>query len=124
MGRLIDADALYTLFVKMKSFGELTAKKAIRCVEEAPTVDAIPVEWIKNYINRTNDTDGYAVAEMLSEWEEDDEQPSSDACDQISELVIERLKAEKILEQLGQNLGEVFGKIAETILKEEGKKNG
>ena len=41
--RLIDADALYTLFVKMKSFGELTAKKAIRCVEEAPTVDAVPV---------------------------------------------------------------------------------
>lgn len=100
-------------------------------IYEAPTVDAIPVEWIKNYINRTNDTDGYAVAEMLSEWEEDDEQPSSDACDQISEIVMERLKAEKILEQLGQNLGEVFGKIAETIddycneiLKEEGKKNG
>ena len=49
MGRLIDADALYTLFVKMKSFGELTAKKAIRCVEEAPTVDAEPVrhgKWI------------------------------------------------------------------------------
>ena len=48
-GRLIDADALYTLFVKMKSFGELTAKKAIRCVEEAPTVDAEPVrhgKWI------------------------------------------------------------------------------
>lgn len=41
--RLIDAGALYTLFVKMKSFGELTAKKAIRCVEEAPTVDAEPV---------------------------------------------------------------------------------
>lgn len=61
----------------------------------------------------------------------EDEQPPSDACDQISELVIERLKAEKILEQLGQNLGEVFDKIAETIddycneiLKEEGKKNG
>lgn len=47
--RLINADALYTLFVKMKSFGELTAKKAIRCVEEAPTVDAEPVEhghWV------------------------------------------------------------------------------
>ena len=42
-GRLIEADALYTLFVKMKSFGELTAKKAIRCVEEAPTVEAEPV---------------------------------------------------------------------------------
>ena len=49
MTRLIDVDALYTLFVKMKSFGELTAKKAIRCVEKAPTVEAIPVEWLENF---------------------------------------------------------------------------
>lgn len=53
-GRLISADALYALFVKMKSFGELTAKKAIRCVEEAPTVDAIPVEWIKQFVKKEN----------------------------------------------------------------------
>ena len=43
MTRLIDADALYMNLVKMKDFGELTAKKAIRIVENAPTVDAVPV---------------------------------------------------------------------------------
>lgn len=41
--RLIDADALYTLLVKMKDFGDLTAKKAIRCVQSQPTIDAEPV---------------------------------------------------------------------------------
>ena len=43
--RLIDADALYIELVKMKDFGELTAKKAIRVVEKAPTIDAEP-HWI------------------------------------------------------------------------------
>lgn len=40
MVRLIDANALYTELVKMKDFGELTAKKAIRVVEKSPTIDA------------------------------------------------------------------------------------
>ena len=47
--RLIDADALYMELVKMKDFGELTAKKAIRVVKKAPTIDAEPVrhgKWI------------------------------------------------------------------------------
>ena len=43
MNRLIDADALHMILVKMKDFGELTAKKAIRAVENAPTIDAVPV---------------------------------------------------------------------------------
>lgn len=43
MDRLINGDALYMELVKMKDFGELTAKKAIRVVENAPTVDAVPV---------------------------------------------------------------------------------
>lgn len=45
MTRLTDKDALYTELVKMKDFGELTAKKAIRVVEKAPTIDAEP-QWI------------------------------------------------------------------------------
>ena len=72
--RLIDADALYTLFVKMKSFGELTAKKAIRCVEEAPTVEAIPVEWIRKYteenrLYQSDDFDLY-INDMIADWAE------------------------------------------------------
>lgn len=50
MTRLIDANALHMILVKMKGFGELTAKKAIRAVENAPTIDAEPVrhaKWIK-----------------------------------------------------------------------------
>lgn len=53
--KLIDADALYTDLVKMNDFGELSAKKAIRMVSKAPTVDAVPVIrckdcklWMKN----------------------------------------------------------------------------
>lgn len=48
MGRLIDADALLESAIKYKigrtSFGEI-----IKCVEDAPTVEAVPVvcaEWI------------------------------------------------------------------------------
>lgn len=72
-GRLISADALYTLFVKMKSFGELTAKKAIRCVEEAPTVDAIPVEYIERTMNRWKEIIGYeesveALRILIDNW--------------------------------------------------------
>ena len=43
--RLIDADALYMELVKMNDFGELTAKKAIRVVKNAPTIDIEP-QWI------------------------------------------------------------------------------
>ena len=69
-GRLISADALYALFVKMKSFGELTAKKAIRCVEEAPTVDAIPVEWIKQFIKKENIDiiHKVGIVDMVEQW--------------------------------------------------------
>lgn len=69
-GRLINADALYTLFVKMKSFGELTAKKAIRCVEEAPTVDAIPIEWIKQFIKKENIDiiHKVGIVDMVNQW--------------------------------------------------------
>ena len=49
MPRYIEADALYMELVKLKDFGELTAKKAIREVKNAPTIDAEPVrhgKWI------------------------------------------------------------------------------
>jgi len=45
MVRLIDADALYMNLLKMKDFGELTAKKAIRAVQNEPTMDVEP-KWI------------------------------------------------------------------------------
>lgn len=49
MTRLTDKDELYKDLVKMHDFGELTAKKAIRVVKNAPTIEAEPVrhgKWI------------------------------------------------------------------------------
>lgn len=68
--RTIDADALYTLFVKMKSFGELTAKKAIRCVEEAPTVEAIPFKWVLFKKQKPPMTDDYLITYPLGVGQE------------------------------------------------------
>ena len=45
--RPIDADALYMDLVKMNDFGELTAKKAIRVVRNAPTIDAVPMSAVR-----------------------------------------------------------------------------
>ena len=50
MTRYCDVDALYMELVKMKDFGELTAKKAIRVVKNAPTVDAVPISFIEKKI--------------------------------------------------------------------------
>ena len=67
--RLIDADALHTSLVKMNDFGELSAKKAIRMVSKAPTVEAIPVEWINKYANEHR-AYIHAFAEMVVCWYE------------------------------------------------------
>ena len=77
MTRPIDADALYMELVKMKDFGELTAKKAIRVVKNAPTIDAEPVrhgKWIfqRNYTWAcsecgTNPTEGMGYVQCKEE---------------------------------------------------------
>ena len=76
MTRLIDADALKAqlqreidIYFDEDGGGIHTAMEARDEIDYAPTVDAIPVEWIKNFIGRANDTDAYAVARMLSDWE-------------------------------------------------------
>ena len=69
MTRLIDADVIpWDKAAHVEGFQ--TVRKM--AVDNMPTVDAIPVEWIKNYIGKANDTDAYAVVDMLSEWEEED----------------------------------------------------
>lgn len=66
MTRLTDADALYMGLVKMKDFGELTAKKAIRVVKNAPTIEAEPVRHGK-FIG--TEYDGYADGNpVYYEW--------------------------------------------------------
>ena len=70
MTRYIDADALYMNLMKMKDFGELTAKKAIRAVENAPTIDAEPVircrdcKYCRTYYHGDNMPFSYACDRM------------------------------------------------------------
>ena len=68
--RLIDADTLYMNLMKMKDFGELTAKKAIRAVENAPTIDAVPMircrdcKYCRTYYHGDNMPFSYACDRM------------------------------------------------------------
>lgn len=59
MNRLIDADNLHTLLVKEHAFGELSAKKAIRAIEQAPTVDAVPVDWLLEQEESVSNSDAF-----------------------------------------------------------------
>lgn len=70
-GRLINADKLKDWLYNMPYYNDsINDRTYIRDhIDQMPTVQAIPVKWIENYINKTNDTTGYAVAEMLSDWE-------------------------------------------------------
>lgn len=78
--RLIDADKL-----RLVKCGELDNGKPINCVYEwaikdAPTVEAIPVEWLKTQIEKcqeisnTSKTVGLAIlAETIKQWEKEHE---------------------------------------------------
>ena len=78
--RLIDADKL-----RLVKCGELDNGKPINCVYEwaikdAPTVEAIPVEWLKTQIEKcqeisnTSKSVGLAIlAETIKQWEKKNE---------------------------------------------------
>ena len=128
MTRLIDADALKAqiqreidIYFDENGGGIHTAMEARDEIDYAPTVDAVPVIRCKDCIHRYGNIcecwnfEEVELNGFCERARREDEQPSSDACDQISEPVMERLKAEEIIELLGQQLEEVFSKIAETI---------
>jgi len=78
MTRYCDVDALYMELVKMKDFGELTAKKAIRVVKNAPTIDAIPIEWIEAQIEWLKSLDNAfstltagQISAMVNRWKDE-----------------------------------------------------
>ncbi len=78
--RLIDADQLrekigfhVTTMSVCSSVEEANAKLCMknRCledVENAPTVDAIPVEWLKEQAKDNYDYSGTLIRGLLSEW--------------------------------------------------------
>lgn len=74
--RLIDADALIKRldYCVSQGLGSKIAFMFKDMVDEAPTVDAVPVEWIEIDIEESSfsgyDMHSYEVASMLEEWKE------------------------------------------------------
>lgn len=79
MARLIDADALYNGTMKDEYFEYVERDNhgresfayscAMQRLAEAPTIDAIPVEWMVSWINRhPNDLRCVWFASLEMEW--------------------------------------------------------
>ena len=86
--RLIDADALmkeYAEFVKESNNSDFadvpTWNDAVSLLGSAPTVKAIPIEWIKKWCNEEHNRKSleerllkrYGVITMLEDWEKENE---------------------------------------------------
>ena len=71
--RLIDADAL-DMFERLNSYYGDAWRDAQKEIDEAPTVEAIPIEWIETDIEASAfsgyDIHAYEVTTMLEEWKE------------------------------------------------------
>ena len=69
--RLIDADALEIRDVS-PAYGMVVMGVTINDIDDAPTVDAITVEWIKQRMLNVEDTMlGVAYSVLISEWEDE-----------------------------------------------------
>ena len=75
MVRLIDADALVDAFYKVTSDGD-KAEFCVSVVQNAPTIDAIPVKWWEDLIdlyrvaNPSFNEDVDLIEEFLEDWRE------------------------------------------------------
>lgn len=74
-GRLIDADAQIEqekFFAETfkGDFGEQVALHTIEILKNAPTVDAIPVEWVETYMQRFTPITQWAFKGMIRVWRE------------------------------------------------------
>lgn len=84
MGRLIDADAVLKDLDDLKKspwyhFDNPFVRQGMRecmevveeaCIKDAPTVDAIPVEWIKEKISNNKGFYNSSLRRLLDEWAE------------------------------------------------------
>ena len=79
--RLIDADALKTVFTEKSSenvCGIELCKAIINRIDQSPTVDAIPIEYIKNQIDRWERSKfqsyhAICYRHLIEEWEMENE---------------------------------------------------
>ncbi len=73
MARMIDADALKVAV--RKKFKDLPSRCEINgLVNAAPTIDAIPVEWLKELLLSTDDdVDKVELAWIMREWQKEQE---------------------------------------------------
>lgn len=77
--RLIDADALPFMSENKYERKKIPINRIRKWIENAPTVDAIPIEWMEKYadLNRFTTPDGqviirfrWIVDEMVADWRE------------------------------------------------------
>ena len=75
--RLIDADALLINLdgmMEVSPTGYIHGETVADMISDAPTVDAVPVDWIEVDIEQSAfsgyDMHAYEVATMLEEWKE------------------------------------------------------
>lgn len=72
--RLIDADKLPIWSFPISWEEGVGIEKCCKAVEEAPTVEAIPIEWIEHFAEKIWWEDERAVIEdMLERWEKENE---------------------------------------------------
>lgn len=71
--KLIDADAL-----KIVSIGRKNGRKFVHAdITDAPTVDAIPVEWLREkmrgYVSALRSTETAALVRVMQVWQQEQE---------------------------------------------------
>ena len=73
--RLIDIDKHFELNEPFyKADIEMPLHRVKVALESLPTVQAIPIEWIKQWCNRSENTYSKAdVVDMLTDWEKENE---------------------------------------------------
>ncbi len=69
MSRLIDADAL-PIIARGKNHHR---KYVFADITDAPTIDAIPVEWLREKMREPQMTDGNPFGFVLDEWLDEQE---------------------------------------------------
>lgn len=71
--RLIDADALVQLLCVNMDTGP-QFNRATHCVDVAPAVDAIPIEWLKSKCEEhKNDGFAWVYEAVIDDWRRDHE---------------------------------------------------